>query len=725
MEKSSSRQQNTMALKDGEAPKLYPKIVPRKCLTRLLKPIENDAFGSFFLLLLPWILATFTSGPQIGKHHGKKQLPAAKHHGSEGRRSPKIVPRKCLTRLLKPIENDAFGSFFLLLLPWILATFTSGPQIGKHHGKKQLPAAKHHGSEGRRSPKIVPRKCLTRLLKPIENDAFGSFFLLLLPWILATFTSGPQIAKHHGKKQLPAAKHHGSEGRRSPKIVPRKCLTWLLKPIENDAFGSFFLLLLPWILATFTSGPQIGKHHGKKQLPAAKHHGSEGRRSPKIVPRKCLTWLLKPIENDAFGSFFLLLLPWILATFTSGPQIGKHHGKKQLPAAKHHGSEGRRSLKIIPRKCLTRLLKPIENDAFGSFFLLLLPWILATFTSGPQIGKHHGKKQLPAAKHHGSEGRRSPKIVPRKCLTRLLKPIENDAFGSFFLLLLPWILATFTSGPQIGKHHGKKQLPAAKHHGSEGRRSPKIVPRKCLTWLLKPIENDAFGSFFLLLLPWILATFTSGPQIGKHHGKKQLPAAKHHGSEGWLMARQELPAAASAGVCCCLLLPAAACLLLPAAASAGVCWCLLLPAAACCCLPLPAAACGSLLLPAAPCCSLLLPAAGAAASCCCCCGAAVLLLQSNSLQSKKQTARHPFRNTSETAKHHLFAGCLPLPAAACCCPEGSHNLQPKKSTAAAAVAVAVCWVLAADNWLPATCFLTAGCSAAACQLLLPLAAAKT
>ena len=526
--KHHGKKQLPAAKHHGSEGRRSPKIVPRKCLTRLL----NDAFGSFFLLLLPWILATFTSGPQIGKHHGKKQLPAAKHHGSEGRRSLKIVPRKCLTRLLKPIENDAFGSFFLLLLPWILATFTSGPQIGKHHGKKQLPAAKHHGSEGRRSPKIVPRKCLTRLLKPIENDAFGSFFLLLLPWILATFTSGPQIGKHHGKKQLPAAKHHGSEGRRSPKIVPRKCLTWLLKPIENDAFGSFFLLLLPWILATFTSGPQIGKHHGKKQLPAAKHHGSEGRRSPKIVPRKCLTRLLKPIENDAFGSFFLLLLPWILATFTSGPQIAKHHGKKQLPAAKHHGSEGRRSPKIVPRKCLTWLLKPIENDAFGSFFLLLLPWILATFTSGPQIGKHHGKKQLPAAKHHGSEGRRSPKIVPRKCLTCLLKPIENDAFGSFFLLLLPRILATFTSGPQIGKHHGKKQLPAAKHHGSEGRRSLKIVPRKCLTRLLKPIENDAFGSFFLLLLPWILATFTSGPQIGKHHGKKQLPAAKHHGSEG-------------------------------------------------------------------------------------------------------------------------------------------------------------------------------------------------
>ena len=158
-------------------------------------------------------------------------------------------------------------------------------------------------------------------------------------------------------------------------------------------------------------------------------------------------------------------------------------------------------------------------------------------------------------------------------------------------------------------------------------------------------------------------------------------------------------------LCRCLPLPAAACccLLLPLLVSAGVCWCLLcrcllLPllvsAAACCCLLLPAAACGCLRLPA--CCSLLLPAA-AGGCCCCCCGAAVVLLQSNSLQSKKQTARHPFRNTSETAKHNLISypkrskgtpkkgltsllkpylklqlcRCLPLPAAAsagvCCC----------------------------------------------------------
>jgi len=61
----------------------------------------------------------------------------------------------------------------------------------------------------------------------------------------------------------------------------------------------------------------------------------------------------------------------------------------------------------------------------------------------------------------------------------------------------------------------------------------------------------------------------------------------------------------------------------------------------CCCLLLPACC---LLLPTAPRCCLLLVLLLKAA--------AVVLLQSNSLQSKKQTARHPFRNTSETAKHN-------------------------------------------------------------------------
>ena len=195
--------------------------------------------------------------------------------------------------------------------------------------------------------------------------------------------------------------------------------------------------------------------------------------------------------------------------------------------------------------------------------------------------------------------------------------------------------------------------------------------------------------------------------------------------------------------CCCLLLPAAACccLLLPAAA----CCCLLLPAA-CCCLLLPAAACCCLLLPA--CCCLLLPAA----PCCC---LLLVLLQSSSFQSKKQTARHPFRNTSETAKHHLISCpkhskgspkkgltsllkpyykietlplllplpllcCLLLPAAACCCLP-----LPAPACCVLLAGAGWCWLLLAAAgccWLlPAAACCCLLLPAAACCLLLPAA----
>ena len=232
------------------------------------------------------------------------------------------------------------------------------------------------------------------------------------------------------------------------------------------------------------------------------------------------------------------------------------------------------------------------------------------------------------------------------------------------------------SKKQTARHPFRNTSETAKHHLISCPKRSKGTPKKGLTSLLKPYYKIA-------TLP--------------------LPAAA--------CCCLLLPAAASAGVCC-------------AAACCCLCWCLLLPAAACCCLQLPAAACGCLQLLA--CCSLLLPAAGAAAGgCCCCyCGAAVVLLQSNSLQSKKQTARHPFRNTSETAKHHLISypkrskgtpkkgltsllkpylklqlcRCLPLPAAACRC-----LLLPLLVSAAACC-----------------CLLLPG--AACCYLLLPAAA---
>ena len=46
----------------------------------------------------------------------------------------------------------------------------------------------------------------------------------------------------------------------------------------------------------------------------------------------------------------------------------------------------------------------------------------AAAAAGPPIEKHHGKNHLPAGKHHTSEGRRSPKIAPRKCLSNFWNP---------------------------------------------------------------------------------------------------------------------------------------------------------------------------------------------------------------------------------------------------------------------------------------------------------------
>ena len=43
-------------------------------------------------------------------------------------------------------------------------------------------------------------------------------------------------------------------------------------------------------------------------------------------------------------------------------------------------------------------------------------------------------------------------------------------FGYLFLLLAAEAFAAAAAGPRIGKHHG-----------SEGRRSPKVALRKCLT----------------------------------------------------------------------------------------------------------------------------------------------------------------------------------------------------------------------------------------------------
>ena len=78
MEKITCRQENTMPLKDGEAPKLHPKMPNVTSETHNSSSIAVAAAMHFGYLFLPAAAQTFAAA-------------------AAGRRSPKIAPRKCLT----------------------------------------------------------------------------------------------------------------------------------------------------------------------------------------------------------------------------------------------------------------------------------------------------------------------------------------------------------------------------------------------------------------------------------------------------------------------------------------------------------------------------------------------------------------------------------------------------------------------------------------------------
>ena len=63
------------------------------------------------------------------------------------------------------------------------------------------------------------------LLAPFSSCCCYEFWLPFPPATAEAFAAAaadPPMEKHHGKNHLPAGKHHTSEGRRSPKIAPRK-----------------------------------------------------------------------------------------------------------------------------------------------------------------------------------------------------------------------------------------------------------------------------------------------------------------------------------------------------------------------------------------------------------------------------------------------------------------------------------------------------------------------
>ena len=200
------------------------------------------------------------------------------------------------------------ASFFLLLLLWLLATFTSGPQNGKTPWKKSPPGSK--------TPCLwrteKPQNCTSKMPNVTSETDRKWCFWLLFPLAAAMTFGHLYIRSPNGKtpwKKLPPGSKTPCLWRtekpqnctsKMPNVTPETHRKWWW----IDAFGCFFsLLLLLWILATFSAcccrrlllllllllWSRMGTHHGKNHLPAAKHHASEGRRSPKIAPRKCLT----------------------------------------------------------------------------------------------------------------------------------------------------------------------------------------------------------------------------------------------------------------------------------------------------------------------------------------------------------------------------------------------------------------------------------------------------
>ena len=171
-------------------------LLTHKKISNVASEIHKDddfSYFSYFCLLLLKRCCSPTKTPPSR---------TGKHHGPEGRTNPRIAPKKCLTSLLKPIENDVM----------ILATFVFCCWRGAAH----------------------PQKSLTSLLKPIENDNFSYFGLLLLKRCCSPTKTPPSRTE----------KHHGPEGRTRPRIAPKNSLTSLLKPIENSHFSYFCLLLL-------------------------------------------------------------------------------------------------------------------------------------------------------------------------------------------------------------------------------------------------------------------------------------------------------------------------------------------------------------------------------------------------------------------------------------------------------------------------------------------------
>ena len=156
MEKITSR---------GETPCLWRTEKPQNCTPKMPNVTSETHRKWCFWLLFPLAAAMNFSYLCIRSLNGK----------TPWKKSPPGGETPCLWRTEKPqnctpkmpnVTSETHRKWcFWLLFPLAVAMNFSYLYIrspnGKTPWKKSPPGAKHHASEGRRSPKIAPRKCLT------------------------------------------------------------------------------------------------------------------------------------------------------------------------------------------------------------------------------------------------------------------------------------------------------------------------------------------------------------------------------------------------------------------------------------------------------------------------------------------------------------------------------------------------------------------------------------
>ena len=525
----------------------------------------NDAFGCFFsLLLLLWILATFSAcccrnfcccccWSSDGKTPWKKSPPGSK--------TPCLCrtekPQNCTSKMPKVTSETDRKWCFWLLFP-LAAAMTFGHLYirspnGKTPWKKSPPGSK--------TPCLwrteKPQNCTSKMPNVTSETDRKWCFWLLFPLAAAMTFGHLYIRSPNGKtpwkKSPPGSKTPCLWRTEKPQNctskmpnvtseTDRKWCFWLLFPLAAAmTFGHLYIRSpngkTPWKKSPPGSKTPCLWRTEKPQNCTSKMPNVTSETDRKWCRKWCF-WLLFPLAAAlTFGHLYIRSpngkTPWKKSTPGSKtpclwrtekpqnctskmPKVTSETDRKwcrkwcfwllfPLAAAMTFGRlyirppNGKTPWKKSPpgskTPCLWRTEKPqnctskmpnvtSETDRKWCFWLLF-PLAAAMTFGHLYIRSAHGK----------TPWKKSPPGSKTPCLWRTEKPqneipkmpnitSETDRKWCFWLLFplaAAMTLATFTSGPQTGKHHGKNHLPAAKHHASEGRRSPKIAPRKCLT----------------------------------------------------------------------------------------------------------------------------------------------------------------------------------------------------------------------------------------------------